>query len=229
MPMKNDRTYRFLQKLFARIWRIRILDGERIPACGPVVFVSNHLGSYAPIAVLASFPRRLFPWVEHDVTERDLCPDYLRKDFVEPELHLRPPLSRAAAWLIAKPCLAVMRALDAVPVYPGSPKLSVTWDRSLALLRNGRALIIFPENKDRPSNGVVNGFDGGFIGLGARFHEKTGRRLDFIPIAVHKAAGAVRVGRPIVYNPAQPLPAERGRIVSALQDEITAMVRALTT
>jgi len=226
MPGISDRTYRFLQKPFARLWRTRLLDTKNIPARGPVVFVANHLGSYAPIAVLAAFPRRLYPWVQHDVTERKVCPGYLRLDFIEPELRLQPPLSRAAAWLISKPCLAVMKALGAVPVYPRSPRLSITWERSLEVLRKEEALVIFPENKDRPSNGVVNGFDGGFVDLGSFFFKDTGRTLDFIPVAVHKEAKAIRVGRPIPYIPAHPLSFERRRIVTALQDEITKMVLA---
>ena len=224
MPGISDRAYRILRRPFAFVWRTRLLGRENIPSKGPAVFVANHLGSYAPIAVLAALPVRLYPWVAHQVTEPKLCPEYLRHDFIEPELHLKPPLSRAAAWLISKACLAVMKALEAIPVYPGSMKLEITWKRSLDLLEQGRFIIIFPENDKKPLSGPIHEFYYGFVRLGALYYEQTGRRLDFVPIAVNKSSGTIRAERPNTYDPSSPLPSERFRIVSELQETITALV-----
>jgi 1-acyl-sn-glycerol-3-phosphate acyltransferase len=70
----GDHFYELLQPVFSLFWHCYVLDKKNIPLQGPAVFVSNHLGSYAPIAVLSAFPVRLYPWVEYEVTDSKLCP-----------------------------------------------------------------------------------------------------------------------------------------------------------
>ena len=153
---------------------------KKRPLGGPAAFVSNHLGSYAPIAILSAFPLRLYPWVAYQITDSKLCPGYLRMDFVEPELRLKAPINRLAAWAISKPCIALMKALHAIPVYEGSMKLASTWKRSLAVLARKRCLIIFPEMEHRPLNRVLNEFSDGFIGLAPIYYKKTGGIVDLL-------------------------------------------------
>jgi len=197
---------------------------ENIPARGPAVFVSNHLGSYGPVAVLSALPIRLYPWVAFQIMDRKLCSGYLRTDFVEPELGLHPAFSRLAAWSIAKACVPIMKALRAVPVYEKNMRLASTWKRSLGLLAQNKCLIIFPERDDRPLNGVLNEFDDGFVGLAQTFYEKAGRILKFIPVAVDRKARAISVGEPVSFVPEDPFSMEKARIKAALQDRITAML-----
>jgi hypothetical protein len=220
----NDYFYARLQSLFYRFWHCRLVDKENIPLHGPAVFVSNHLGSYAPVAILSVFPVRLYPWVAYQVMDRKLCPGYLRMDFVEPELRLKPPLSRLAAWAISKACVAVMISLHAIPVYEKSMKLASTWKRSLALLSQNKFLIVFPENDHRRLNHVLNEFDDGFVGLAPFYYEKTGGILKFVPIAVHQKARAIHIAPPVSFNPQCPFSSEKVRIKTALQDRITEML-----
>ncbi len=223
----GDHFYKMLQPVFSLFWPCRVLDKKNIPLQGPAVFVSNHLGSYAPIAVLSAFPVRLYPWVEYQVTDSKLCPEYLRKDFVEPELHLKPPLSLLAAWLISKACVVVMKALRAIPVYKKSMKMAATWKRSVALLKQNKLLIVFPESDVIPFNDVMNDFDDGFVGLASLYYEKTRRLLEFIPVAVHKTARAIKIGRPISYDPEKEFSTERERIKTALQKTILGLHSSL--
>jgi hypothetical protein len=216
-----------LQSVFALFWRCHFRDLKHLPPPGPAVLVANHLGSYAPLAVLSSFPGRLYPWVNHEVTDRKLCPDYLRADFVEPELHLGPPLGRAAAWLISKPCLALMRAIEAVPVYSRSMRLAATWKRSLGLLLSGQRLVVFPESNVGPLYGAPSEFLSGFVGLAGRYHKRTGRALCFYPLAVHKESRAIRIGPPVAYNPRNGPSAEGRRIKRILEGRVTEMYSAM--
>jgi hypothetical protein len=189
------------------------------------VFVSNHLGSYAPLAVLSAFPVRLYPWVVHEVVDRKLCADYLRLDFVEPELKLRCPLSHVAARVISAACIILMKTLRAIPVYDKSMRLAATWKRSVELLSHDKFLVIFPENGAHPgppASGLAE-FDRGFVGVAALFYKKTGRVLDFIPVAVNKEAKAIAVGRPVAFNPANKLDFESERITAALREKIMAL------
>jgi hypothetical protein len=220
----NDYFYERLRLFFYCFWHCRLVEKQNIPLKGPAVFISNHLGSYAPVAVLSAFPVRLYPWVAYQITDKKLCPGYLRMDFVESELRLRPPLSSFTAWAISKACVAIMKALHAVPVHEKSMKLASTWKLSLALLVRNKNLIVFPENEHRPLNQVLNEFNDGFVGLAKIYHEKTGGILKFIPIAVHQEARAIHIGPSIPFNPECPFTSEKERIRTALQDRITEML-----
>jgi 1-acyl-sn-glycerol-3-phosphate acyltransferase len=215
-------AYRILRPVFFVFWHCRLSGRRNIPDAGPAVFVSNHLGSYAPLAVLSAFPVRLYPWVVHQVVDWRLCADYLRQDFIEPELRLKPLLSKVAALVIAGACLALMKLLRAVPVYEKSMRLATTWKQSVELLNRKKFLAIFPENGSRPAPEAlaVNEFDHGFVGVAALYYKKTGRVLNFIPIAVNKAAKAITVGPPIAYKPENKLALESERIATALRDKI---------
>jgi hypothetical protein len=209
-----------MQSVFRLFWPCRLLHHDNLPSGEPAVFVANHIGSYAPVAVLAAFPVRLYPWVAREVADRRLCPPFLRKDFIEPELRLRPPLSRAAAWLIAKPCVGLMHAIGAIPVAPRSMRITATWKRTLELLLNGKQIIIFPENENRSAAGSINDFDDGFIGLGAVLYRKTGRRLSFVPLSVSRSERNIGIGAPILFDPCRPFREEKARIIKALRDHI---------
>jgi 1-acyl-sn-glycerol-3-phosphate acyltransferase len=223
----GDYSFKILQRIFSLVWRCELLDKVNIPERGPAVFVSNHLGSYAPIVTLATFPMRLYPWVEHQTTDWKLCPEYLRKDFVEEELHLKPPLSNIVAWLISKACVVLMKVIKAIPVYEKSMKLATTWKCSMKHLKREESLIIFPENDAIPFNDVLNKFDQGFVGLAPIYYEKTGRILDFVPVAVHKTEKVIKIGQPMPYDPKNTFSAERERITTALQDRITEMYSSI--
>jgi 1-acyl-sn-glycerol-3-phosphate acyltransferase len=223
----GDYFFKFLQRIFSLVWLCELLDKENIPERGPAVFVSNHLGSYAPIVTLATFPMRLYPWVEHQTTDWKLCPDYLRKDFVEKELHLKPPLSTLVAWLISKACVILMKVIQAIPVYDKSMKLAATWKCSMKHLKREESLIIFPENDAVPLNDVINKFDQGFVGLASVYYEKTGRMLDFVPVAVQKTEKVIKIGQPVSFNPKENFSTEQNRIATALQNRITEMYSSI--
>lgn len=223
----GDNFFKILQTLFSLFCHCRLLNKENIPARGPAVFVSNHLGSYAPVAVLTSFPIRLYPWVEFQTMDWKLCPGYLRQDFVEPELRLKPPFSHIISWPISKFCVLLMQIIKAIPVCNKSMKLVTTWRRSLELLEQNKSLVIFPENDSAPFNEVMNAFDQGFVGLAPLYYEKTRRILNFIPVAVNKTAKAIKIGLPVSYNPKNNFSSERQRISKTLQDCITEMHTSL--
>ena len=59
----------------------------------PVILVANHAGSFGPVSVITSLPMRLYPWVASEVTDRSTVAKRIQAEFLEQELHLRPPLS----------------------------------------------------------------------------------------------------------------------------------------
>ena len=222
--MMNDKTYRLIAWLFdAFLWGGEIVGDENL-AEGPAVFVSNHLGAVGPVAVIASLPVRVYPWVISDMLDRDLAAAYLNQDFVEPQLHLAPPLSHWVANGISKISVRLLSSAGCVPVWQGE-KLHETFRQSVDLLVKGKSLLIFPEypSKEIDPQYKMTPFQKGFARLGDLYFECTGRALQFYPLAVHLDSYRVRVGLPIAYNSKNPAANERLRIKSVLETSIREM------
>lgn len=216
------------QKLLLKIVRFffrkpQIYGIERIDYTNPAVFVSNHLGAYGPVMLMLFFPFRLIPWVTHQITDFRLCPEYIKKDFIEPDLKFKPPFSNILASIIGPICVMLMKYLQAIPVYKKSPRLRLTFKQSLRELTCGRNLLIFPEISGTAGNEGVKEFDKGFINIAELFYEKTGVAVNFYPVSVDKSEKSIRIGGKIPFDPKSPLVMERERIVKYLRDSILDM------
>jgi len=202
-----------------------LLEGyENLPARGPAVFIANHLGPRGPIGAVCSIPRRLYPWIVSDMVEAAQAAAYLRKDFVEPRLGLKPPTSITFSQALAKITVPLLRSLGCVPVYKGYEQMRQTWALSLGLLLRGKYLLIFPEDATLPPDPLTgfNSFQRAFARLGEIYYERTRQCLPFYPVAVH-GSHRVRVGEPIRYSPLNPPGVERSRLRNLIEAAIRRM------
>jgi hypothetical protein len=222
--MIDDATYRLIAWLFdAFLWGGE-LTGEENLSEGPAVFVSNHLGALGPIAVIASLPVRVYPWVISDMLDDAGAAAYLNQDFVEPQLHLSPPFSMLVAKGISPISVPLLRAAGCIPVWQGEGVYE-TFERSVELLAAGKSLLIFPED---PAKGIdlrfrMTPFKKGFARLGEMYYGCTGKSLRFYPLAVHADSYRVKLGRPIAYNSKNHPANERLRIKNVLESSIRDM------
>lgn len=140
---------RFLIRLFTTIYRIvrivfpkpKIHGLGKIKRNDPAVFVANHLGSYGPVTIMSHLPFQLYPWVTHEIMDMKYCAAYIERDFVYPELRLKPPLSTVLSKGIGWICVALMRYIQAIPVYKGCRKISNSLTMSIGYLLNGQAYV----------------------------------------------------------------------------------------
>lgn len=222
----NENLYRFVAWGFQElIWGGDLLDADNLPERGPAVFVSNHLGALGPIAVGASIPLRLHAWIQADMLDPRLAPDYLRCDFIEPTLRVPPPFSHALARAISKIHIPLLRAVGGIPVHRTPEGFLETFRLSVDLLAQGECLLVFPEDPNLPVDPryQMTPFQKGFARLGEFFYERTKKILSFYPLAVHARSFSVRVGKPIRYNPFGKPAGERVRIRSLLEQSIHEM------
>lgn len=222
----NETLYRLVSWGFQElIWGGDLLDADNLPERGPAVFVSNHLGALGPIAVGASIPLRLHAWIHGDMLDPLLAADYLRRDFLEGQLHLPPPLSDWLARGISKIHVPLLRAVGCVPVRHAPEGLLETFRLSVDLLARGECLLIFPETPDLPADPhyKMTPFQKGFVRLGELYYEQTKQIISFYPLAVHAESFTVRAGRPIRYNPLVNPSNERVRIKNLLEQTIHEM------
>jgi len=220
--MKGDALYWSLSSVLNWfVWRGEMLSPENLPDNYPVVFIANHAAALGPIAVTSSLPIRVYPWAIGDMMDFRRAPDYLRRDFVEKELHLSPPLSLWFARGLSKLSVRLLRTLDCIPVRLGND-LFETYRLSIDYLVDGRSLLIFPEDPKQTVNELFNmtPFYKGFARLGELYFERTGKLLRFHPLAVHARQRKAKAGRAVLYNPDTDPVRERIRIKHALESTI---------
>jgi len=222
----NDTAYFLIARLIDRLyWRGRLLEAENLPEGGPAVFVANHLGPIGPIGTVCSIRLRFYPWVVAQMVDHRLASDYLRMDFVEPSLRLTPPFSTAIAKALSLITVPMLTALGCVSVHRGEYEdILDTLQDSLALLKEGKIVLVFPEEPDMEMDlqSKMRPFLKGFTRLGELYFEESGKRLSFYPVAVHESK-VVRVGKPVLYDPDQPLGLERHRLKDELEEKIRQM------
>jgi hypothetical protein len=222
----KDGLYQFIVGfLDLFLWGGKLIGEENLPRRGPAVFISNHLDATGPIAASCSIPLRFHPWVIADMMDKDLAPIWLQADFVERQLHLKPPISQWVARVLCRISVPLFYSLGCIPVYTNDyERMRETLEMSMDVLREGKFLLVFPEDyrllKDPMTK--MQPFQHSFARLGERYYCETGERLDFYPITIH-ASGNLVVGKPVAFNPFNPVGVERRRLKELMEDTITNM------
>lgn len=194
----------------------------------PVIIVSNHVGTFGPVSVITSLPTRLYPWVSHEVTDLATVAGRIQKEFLEEELHLRPPVSEFLGRVIGRICVALMKDIGAIPVYAKGRKIKGTVDQSLALLEQGKNILVFAEDSTKKINDVLCEFCTGFMHVAKLYYEKTRKAIQFLPIAVNRAAHAIQIGTPIRFDGTIPFPEEKKRLKAELEMSVASLYAELS-
>ncbi len=169
---------------------------------GPAVYVANHLAAVGPIETVLSLPVRLYPWVIGETMDHARAPRYLYDDLVAPSWRLRGRFGMFVSSVIARLAVGFLWGLGCVEVDSNRGRYLAPFRRSLALLQEGKSLLIFPENPRATLDPVtrMRPFQRGFVLLCPLFQNLTGRPLPLYPVAVSPQRRMVTVGEPIFYE-----------------------------
>jgi hypothetical protein len=214
----------FLVKLFIGpfVWRGKLVWGENLPKHGPAVFISNHMDALGPIAIVCSVPLRMKTWMVAEVVDKELAPAYLQKDFVERQLHFKPPFSRWFSQALCYLTIPFLNSIGSIPVYHGDADgIRKTLELSMAALRAEKYVLVFPEDPLLPADPFtkMNPFMHSFARIGELYYAETGKSLDFYPLTIHPKRYVV-VGKPVAFNPLNPAGRERRRLRDLLEESI---------
>jgi 1-acyl-sn-glycerol-3-phosphate acyltransferase len=218
--------YKVLRRLFfnSRVRGIgNVKEGE------PMIMVANHAGSYGPVSVITSMPFKIYPWVAHEVTDLHTVARRIQNEFLEQELHLKPPVSSYLGRVIGRICVALMKDIGAIPVYQMSKEIRSTVARTIALLEQGKNVLVFAEDSTRKINDVLCEFGTGFVHVARRYYEKTRKAIQILPVAVNRKMGGILIGTPIRFDVTSPLSKEKERLKSELQSTVYSLYRRLET
>jgi hypothetical protein len=216
--------YKVLRRLF---FNSRVHGIGNVKTGEPVIMVANHAGAYGPVSVITSMPFKLYPWVAHEVTDLRTVARRIQNEFFEQELHLKPPVSTYFARVIGRICVALMKDIGAIPVYQMSKEIRNTVARTLALLEQGKNILVFAEDSTKKINDVLCEFCTGFIHVAKLYYEKTRKAVQFLPVAVNRKVGGIMIGKPIRFDVTSPFSQEKLRLKAELQSTVYTLYRAM--
>jgi len=204
------------------LWGGKLVWGENLPKHGPAIFISNHVDALGPIAITCSVPLRMICWMVAEDVDKNLAPDYLQKDFIERQLHFKPPFSRWFSQILSRVTVPFLNAFGSIPVYHGDADgIRKTLEMSMVALREEKYILIVPETPLLPADPAtkMNPFLDSFARLGDVFYTETGKCLEFYPLTVHPKRYVV-VGKPVAFNPHNPAEQERRRLCDLMETSI---------
>ena len=221
----KDGMYHFIAGMLDLfLWGGELVGEENLPRGGPAVFISNHLDATGPIAIPCSIPMRVHPWVIADMMDKELAPIWLQADFVERQLHFNPPVSQWVARALCSLSVPLFYSLGCIPVYANDyARMHTTLEMSMNILREGKFILVFPEDYRLSMDPVtkMQPFQHSFVRLGERYCAETGEPLEFYPLTIH-GSGKVVIGKPVAFNPLNPVGVERRRLKELMEDTIIA-------
>jgi 1-acyl-sn-glycerol-3-phosphate acyltransferase len=176
---------------------------ENITMPGPAIYIANHLGALGPIETILSVPVRFYPWIIAEMIDFKRAPEYLFNDFVHPVLHLNGRFGRLFSTLLTKISVRLLRAIGSVSIDRFGGMTTDGFRQSLRLLREGKNLLIFPEDSLLPldPDTLMRHFMSGFVTLCSLFQADACSLLPVYPMAVHAASEIVSIGKPEFYKP----------------------------
>ena len=180
-----------------------VIGYENIQTRGPAVYIANHLGAVGPIETILSVPVRFYPWIIAEMMNFKQAPQYLYDDFVHPALHLHGKKGLLFSTFLTKISVRLFRWIGAVSIDRFGGLTTDGFRHSLRLLREGKNLLIFPEDplQELDPDTSMRPFMPGFASLCHIFQTEQNSLLPVYPIAVHASSETVSIGKPEILQP----------------------------
>ena len=203
-------TLKILVHPFLRVKQIEYAEpiGEE-----PVIFLANHLGAVGPMYMAVTFPFRdnVAIWCNEGMMEEKMIVDYVRHDWWWRAESKLASLYSATIPYIAKAIVPkVLRSAPTIAVCRDA-RIMTTMRKSLAALKEGKHIVIFPERPD--------GFDSheeylqmGWLNLAAMYQKATGKAIKMFPVYIDVPGKTFRVGKAITADPEAPIKEQEERI-----------------
>ncbi|MEG0742270.1 MAG: hypothetical protein RR301_10370 [Clostridia bacterium] len=183
----------------------------------PSVFCPNHAGAFGPIDMCSHFPLSddCRPWLNAAPMDPKLVPAYVRQDYWwKPGCALEPLYNATLPYLAAVVLPPVLRSVPGVPVYHDMQVLK-TFRKSIAFLKEGKHLIIFPQQPSGWQSHHMK-LNSGFLQLAPMAYRTLGLALAFYPVHIDYKAHRFIVAKPVRFDPALTLKEQETRILDAI-------------
>ena len=222
MRMLIYKFFRFWVRLFTVKYTLEGVENLPKDAC---IVVGNHAQMSAPIGNMLYYPRPKRVWCIGEMMHFKEVPAYAFADFWSQKPKYIRWFFKISSYLIAPLAVIIFNSADTIGVYKDK-RMTQTFKESVAALKRGEDVIIFPE-EHKPHNNIVYEFQIGFVDVARLYHKDTGANVSFVPQYVAPDLKKIYFGEPVVYDDTAPAKAERVRISEEMQRRITELARSL--
>lgn len=213
--METKRSYRVLRGLI-RTFTPRMTTTWAVPFDGqPSVFCPNHAGAMGPIHMCAHFELadKCHPWFNAAVADPKQMPAYVRQDYWwKPGCRMEWLYNATLPYMAAAVLPPIMRTVPGVPVYHDMQVIK-TFRQSVAFLKKGESLIIFPQQPSGYGSHYAE-LNRGFLQIAPMAWRTLGLRLTFYP--VHIEGRTIAVGAPVQFDPEKPLKEQEQALIDGI-------------
>ena len=197
---------------------MELLGLENLPEEASII-VGNHAQVHGPIITEERLPFDHYTWCIAQMMNQAEVAEYAYADFWSK----KPKYIRWLYWLTSRmipvPASYILSHGRTIPVYRDN-RCVATFRKTMEKLENGYHIVIYPEH-EVPYNNILWEFEDRFIDIARLYYKKTGKCLQFIPMYLAPKLRKIFLGKPIRFQPEQPMAQERERIRAMLMESIT--------
>lgn len=170
---------------------------DELPA--QAMFLSNHVGAMAPLTHELYLPVAFKFWGTYEMcgNYKSLY-NYLSKIYFYQKKGIPKFLSKVIA-VIATPIMhGIYKGMQIIPTYPDA-RMKGTIDKSLKEFKEGRSILIFPEDSHDGYHDVLTHYFHGFLTLAKYAFEKLKLNLPIINMYYYKKKNTLLIDKPKFY------------------------------
>lgn len=198
-PKNRKPFFRFIKcmiRIFKRKPEYVYLGETPENAC---IYISNHSTASGPATYELYFPTPMRFWGTYE-----MCGNFKSrwKYLNHTYFHRKKKRNKLTSFFLATiltPIMALFyKGMRIMPTYPDL-RLTKTFNESIAELKNGVSILIFPENSSDGYHDILTEYYGGFWLLAKRYNETTGNDINIVNMYYHKKSNRVIVSEPRSY------------------------------
>ena len=216
--MKRGKLFAF-SRFFVRL-KIGRWTAEVEPPAGPTVYVCSHGNMAGPLATLCWLPFPVRPWVFHVFTDKKTCYEQFSGYTFSQRFGLPRPLANLLAGIVSGYVSTLMASTGAIPVYRGSIHIGATFKETVAALKAGDSVLIFPDVDYTDDSDSIGAVYDGFLLTDRFWRRASDEPLDFVPLRLDHRTRRITAGPPVRFDRGADQKAELVRVRETLRREI---------
>ncbi len=210
--------FKAVVKLFTRKVRVVVPDGKLEENC---IYVANHSNKMGPMIYSMYFPVGHVKWGAHEMFESYA----VRRRYIRDVLYIQKngmSRGRAAfrAFFEAFFSPFIYRGMRLLPTYTDG-RLTHIVKKSVEILADNTAIMIFPENSEDGYHDVLKEFFSGFVLVAVKYRQAFGRDVPIRPLYYHKRKRIIVAGEACTLADFEGL--KRAEIAEAFRQKVNAL------
>lgn len=216
-------------KLFikcARLFKVtRYQTPPREAFAEPAVYICRHSDAKGPLYSMLNIPMEIHPWTFYVFCDVKNCYKHYSEYTFPVRFGWSQWKSKFVSWLGAGAFTALLHSAGAIPVYRNAMKIYTTFKLSVAALKKGESVLIFPDIEYTKTEGETGQLYDGFVILERMYFKETGKHLPFVPLHISSEKKSLFLGEPVLFEDGIPFKEQQSAVVRKLYDSMNEMIQ----